>query len=64
MSKFYITYGTDDVPNQPYKGGYSIVYAKHEGEARDLHQAKYGLSKNGLLRFCSCYTEKQFMVSC
>jgi len=59
--KFYITYGLDDVPNQPYKGGWTLVYAEDEDEAREKHQQKYGLSRRGCLRFAFIYTEKAFI---
>lgn len=55
--RFVVTYGTSQT--FPYEGGYSIVYAKDEKTAREMHAKKYGYAKDGCLRFAFCYTAEE-----
>ena len=60
MPAFCVTYGVCAYPHQPYNGGWTVVYAKDSDEARELHAAKYGYTKNGLGRYCTIYAEEDF----
>lgn len=62
MSKYYFTYGSGD-DEQPFFGGWTEILAEDETEAREKHRKKYGLSKNGFLRFSNVYIESQFKES-
>ena len=61
MNKYYMTYGEDD--SMPFQGGWSVIYAETENEARKKHADKYGLSKEGCLRFAFSYTEERWAES-
>lgn len=61
MNKHYITFGSS---GQLYEGGWVEVYADSEPEAREKfarHFGKRAMSDDGLLRYCSIYSEKHFM---
>lgn len=58
MKKYYITYGMSD--SQPFKGGWSTVYAKNEEQARKKHAKKYGFTDGGYLRFAFSYSEERW----
>ncbi len=58
MNRYYITYGTSDT--QPYQGGWSVVYAESEAEARQKHAKRHGTTESGTLRFAFSYTEERF----
>lgn len=59
LSRYYITYGTSD--NLPYQGGWTVIYAKDEDEARQKHIERYGLTEDGYARFAFSYTEEEFL---
>lgn len=58
VRKYYITYGSSEA--FPYQGGYSIVHAKNRVEASQKHNKRFGFTKDGYGRYCSCYTEDEF----
>ena len=60
MEKFYITYGISSEA-QPYMGGYTVVNAETRGEAAQKHHRRYGFTKEGYGRYCSCYKEEEFI---
>ena len=60
VNKYYFTYGSDS-PNQPFRGGYSIVHASSRDGAIEQHDKKYGFIKNtNTSRYACCYTEDEF----
>ena len=61
VKKYYITYGSSEA--YPYQGGYSIVHARTMSEAIKKHDHRFGYTRNGNGRYCSCYTEEEFNKS-
>lgn len=61
MNKYYMTYGTCD--SMPFIGGWSLVYAESESEARKKHLDRHGLSDSGCLNFAFSYSEDEFIES-
>jgi len=60
VEKYYFTYGSDS-PNQPYRGGYTIVHATSRDEAIQKHNKRFGFIKNtDTSRYACCYTEREF----
>lgn len=59
MKNYFISYGVDS-DKQPYKCGYTKVKARTMSEAVKKHNHKYGYTKEGFGRYCSCYPENEF----
>ncbi len=59
MNKYYITFGYGHI----YTGGWIVIYAKSDHEARQKFKKYYGVSgttREGLLNFSFSYTEEEF----
>ena len=54
---FYFTFGSSEV--YPYQNGWVEVYAPNKKEAIKKFTNKFGYSKDGFVRCCSYYSEKQ-----
>lgn len=52
---FFFTYGTSK--SQPFSGGWTQISADSYEDACDVHARIFGLTGDGLGRFCSAYTE-------
>lgn len=63
LSKFYFTYGSDPGIAQPFAGGWTVVYATTEEDAKYIHEKVHGRSRDGFYRFCSCYSEENFKLT-
>ena len=60
MNEYYFTFGSEGV----FSGGWVIVWADSDEEARDKFAEHYGeraYNKYGRLNFCTTYTKEQFM---
>lgn len=62
LKNFYITFG----PGGLFHGGWVIVKALNEGEARDRFAEYYGdraYNRYGFLNFCTSYDEERFLAT-
>lgn len=55
--RFYFTFGTSEV--YPYQGGWVEVYAPNKRSAIEKFNNKFGYTKDGFVRCCSYYSEKE-----
>jgi hypothetical protein len=59
---YYVTFGTSD--SQLFRGGWVRIKADTMSEAIDKFVSRYkadARDKNGFLRYCTIYSEEQFM---
>ena len=60
MSKYYFTFGS---AGQLYCGGWIIIHAKSDRDAREKFKKYYGVkgsTREGLMNFAFSYTEPEF----
>lgn len=57
MNNYYFTYGTE---GHPFRGGWTLIQAEDEMQARAVFQAVHPNKIPGLLNCSSVYTEEHF----
>ena len=60
LRKYYFTYGSE---GQPFRGGWTEIWAKDVGEACDIFRENHPDRDEGWLNCSSVYSEAQFKAT-